>query len=471
MELLYLIQFTAIVLLGLFLYYFGLRELKWFDTSRVLLVFLIPLALVLPLIGSFYKLEVPSNTLVIGLQEIVVTSQNTFIESEVSAKGSFFSFLGQILLSIYIVGIIWQFFKLRQSYFKIIDIRKKSIFLGNEGGTSLYQWEGKVPFTFMNKIFLPIQQEIGDEDREMILKHESCHVSQKHWLDKFWIQLICSFLWFFPPVYWIRAALEEVHEMQADRVVIQSFSRKSYMQLLLRQAMGNDLVTLNFLSPFITLTLKKRIKMIANRTINPAYRLVFSSFCVLLMGAMSSLGLKSELTAMNSADLSAKNPVLSSILDTVPAPSQVAPPPEPRTPPAPQAPPVPEIRGVEANDIFQVVEQMPRFPGCEEVSEDMNERKACADRKMLEFIYENIRYPDLAREDSIQGHVVVTFVVSKEGAIKDPRIVRDIGGGCGEEVLRVMHLMIEMEEPWIPGRQRGRDVNVQLNLPVRFSLN
>lgn len=134
-------------------------------------------------------------------------------------------------------------------------------------------------------------------------------------------------------------------------------------------------------------------------------------------------------------------------------------------PPPPPPPPEPEVE-----EIFQVVEQMPRFPGCEDMSGTNEEKKACADQKMLEFIYRNIRYPAIARENGIEGQVVVTFVVDTDGRIQDPKVVRDIGGGCGAEALRVIKMMNDMPERWTPGRQRGRAVNVQFNLPVRFTL-
>jgi protein TonB len=65
---------------------------------------------------------------------------------------------------------------------------------------------------------------------------------------------------------------------------------------------------------------------------------------------------------------------------------------------------------------------------------------------------------------------VIQFVVEKDGKIADPRIVRDIGAGCGEEALRVVEMMNGMSERWTPGKQRGRPVRVQFTLPVRFRL-
>jgi protein TonB len=135
--------------------------------------------------------------------------------------------------------------------------------------------------------------------------------------------------------------------------------------------------------------------------------------------------------------------------------------------PAPPPPPPPKEPEIE--EIFKVVEEMPRFPGCE--NEATSEaRKACADKKMLEFIYKNIKYPAIARENGVEGTAVITFVVEKDGTIADARVVRDIGAQCGTESLRVVNLMNEQNIKWIPGKQRGRSVRVQFNLPVRFKL-
>ncbi len=135
-------------------------------------------------------------------------------------------------------------------------------------------------------------------------------------------------------------------------------------------------------------------------------------------------------------------------------------------PPPPPPPPPPEEEFVE---IFRIVEEMPRFPGCESIKEK-EIKKQCADKKMLEFIYKNIRYPGPARENGIEGTAVIQFVIDTKGKIRKAQIVRNIGGGCGEEALRVVNLMNKEAGDWIPGQQRGKKVNVQFMLPVKFKL-
>ncbi|WP_373548998.1 energy transducer TonB [Haliscomenobacter sp.] len=98
---------------------------------------------------------------------------------------------------------------------------------------------------------------------------------------------------------------------------------------------------------------------------------------------------------------------------------------------------------------FVFVEQMPAFRGV-----------------LQKYLAEQLEYPTIAKENGIQGIVVIQFVVNEEGKITNPFIAKDIGGGCGEEALRVVRSMPE----WLAGKQRGVPVKVQMNLPVKFKL-
>ena len=121
-------------------------------------------------------------------------------------------------------------------------------------------------------------------------------------------------------------------------------------------------------------------------------------------------------------------------------------------------------------EIFKVVEENPRFPGCEDLAESAKEKEKCAKELFLEFINLNLEYPEDARYQSIQGWVLVRFVVEKNGTLTDLELVRDIGNGCGEEALRLVDLMNVLDIRWIPGKQRGIPVRVQYNLPISFKL-
>ena len=102
--------------------------------------------------------------------------------------------------------------------------------------------------------------------------------------------------------------------------------------------------------------------------------------------------------------------------------------------------------------IFSIVEEMPSFPG--------------GDEALLKYLGKNIKYPAIAKDAGIQGTVYVTFVVDERGDVKDVKVLRSIGGGTDEEAIRV----VENMPRWKPGKQRGKAVKVQYNLPIRFTL-
>lgn len=108
---------------------------------------------------------------------------------------------------------------------------------------------------------------------------------------------------------------------------------------------------------------------------------------------------------------------------------------------------------------FIFVEQMPRFPGTSTIQE--------SDIKTLAFISRHIHYPPIAREQGIQGTVVVQFLIAPDGQLKNIRVVgKPPGGGLAEEAIRVVKKM----PSWIPGKQNGRNVAVQYILPIKFKL-
>jgi periplasmic protein TonB len=102
--------------------------------------------------------------------------------------------------------------------------------------------------------------------------------------------------------------------------------------------------------------------------------------------------------------------------------------------------------------IYTIIEQLPSFPGGEE--------------KMNEFIKSNLKYPDEAKSNRIQGTVYASFIITSSGKINNINILRGLGGGCDEETIRLIGSM----PPWEPGKQRGKPVSVKFTLPVKFKL-
>jgi len=88
------------------------------------------------------------------------------------------------------------------------------------------------------------------------------------------------------------------------------------------------------------------------------------------------------------------------------------------------------------------------------------------EEKLFEYLGKSISYPQMAKEAGVKGKVYVQFVVEKNGAITDIKIIRGIGSGCDEEAKKAVKNMPK----WEPGEQRGKPVRVRFVLPVNFSL-
>ena len=112
----------------------------------------------------------------------------------------------------------------------------------------------------------------------------------------------------------------------------------------------------------------------------------------------------------------------------------------------------PEPPKVEETKVFDVVEEMPQFPG--------------GQAALLEYLAKNIKYPVVAEENGVQGRVIVTFVVERDGSITDVRVVKSVDPSLDKEAARVVKSMPK----WQPGKQNGSAVRVKYTVPVTFRL-
>ena len=106
----------------------------------------------------------------------------------------------------------------------------------------------------------------------------------------------------------------------------------------------------------------------------------------------------------------------------------------------------------EDNDTYEVVEEMPKYPGGTEA--------------MMAFIGQHLQYPSVSIENRVQGRVVVQFVIEKDGTPTDFKVIRNVDPYLDKEAIRVLSLMPK----WTPGRQRGVPVKVRYTVPVTFRL-
>ncbi|MEL7124254.1 MAG: TonB family protein [Bacteroidota bacterium] len=116
---------------------------------------------------------------------------------------------------------------------------------------------------------------------------------------------------------------------------------------------------------------------------------------------------------------------------------------------------------------FRSPDQFPIFSkACLNQADDV-ERKKCSDNNLLLSVYRNIDYPAIARVNKVEGTVVIEFIIDRQGQVQNPKIVRDIGGGCGDEALRI----VKMYNQWAKaGEMEGKPVNTLYYLPIKFSL-
>ena len=116
--------------------------------------------------------------------------------------------------------------------------------------------------------------------------------------------------------------------------------------------------------------------------------------------------------------------------------------------PPPQPAPKPEV----ATKVFDVVEEMPSFPG--------------GQGALMQYLASNIKYPVVAQENGVQGRVIVSFVVERDGSISDVKVARSVDPSLDREAQRVVKSMPR----WSPGKQNGSTVRVKYTVPVVFRL-
>ena len=119
---------------------------------------------------------------------------------------------------------------------------------------------------------------------------------------------------------------------------------------------------------------------------------------------------------------------------------------------------------VEEIDVpFAVIEDVPVYPGCENVEKD--QLRTCFQDKINKHILKNFRYPEIAQEMGIQGRVYVNFVISKEGNITNIKM-----RGPDKNLEKEAHRIISLLPNITPGKQRGKPVNVPFSIPIVFKL-
>lgn len=422
----YLLEVSLCWLVSYGCYQLWLSQETFFRLNRFYLLVSLGLGLLLPLL-SFSTLQTTANgyTAYHTLNEVVIGVDSTIQNANIDwlwygyLAGVIF-FLGRFikdLASIYLLA-------------KRANIAKK----GNH-----YHVETAVshpPFSFFQWLFLSQQPELDAKDKQYIIEHELAHIQYWHSLDILFIELLTILFWFNPLLHGYKKALREVHEYEADYAVTKNISTREYGYLLVRQTVPD--CGLHITHNFNQSQLKKRIIMMTKKE---------SSKNALMKYLLAAPLLVAMMFVFSSFDAL---PTTSGLFDFT-------------------------VENVEPNlntismvdSVYREVDEMPRFAGCE-TEKDEKLREDCSMKKMLTYVYTNIKYPDVARKAGTEGVVVVRFIVDKTGQIINPKVVRDLGNGCGTEVLSMVNKMAATK--WIPGIHEGKNVNVIFNLPVRFKL-
>ena len=342
--------------------------------------------------------------------------------------------------------------------------RCRKVQIGNTNIHLLPKADG--PFSFFHWIFIHPSSHTEEEFNE-ILTHEQTHARQWHSIDVIISELVCIFCWCNPFAWLMKREIRTNLEYMADaRVLENGYDSKTYQYHLL--GLSHQKAAATIYNSFNVLPLKKRIKMMNKKRTKGIGRtkyLMFLPLAALLM-IISNIEVVArttkefakemmttpEVQGVSQTEL-ANGPELPDGMTGVATlqdkkgtqkTKEVAPPP----PPAP-------VKSATVNDsvVFEVVEEMPDFPGGQSA--------------LMEYLAKNIKYPATAHENGKQGRVIVMFVVKKDGSISDVKTVRGVDPYLDKEAERVIADMPN----WKHGKQRGQAVNVRFTVPVTFRLS
>lgn len=279
------------------------------------------------------------------------------------------------------------------------------------------------PFSFFGYIFIN-ENLFSQAEINEIISHEKVHVQQFHSIDILLAELLCIIQWFNPVVWFYKRSIKEIHEYLADAGVLEKgYEQTAYQKLIIGQisAIRSMELANNFSQSLIKRRLKmmKKIKSSQKTSLKYLFTIPAIVLGILIVSSFSYGTFKNEI------------PDLDVVNNTKVIPSHS-----------------------EDNDtIYKVVYKNPQFEGGQKGTQL--------------FLVKNIKYPEEARKKGVTGTVYVSFVVEKDGSVTNAEIIRGIGSGCDEEVLRVMKLMPK----WVPGEDEdGNKVRVAFALPVKFNL-
>ena len=373
--------------------------------NRVLLLTLVGVSLVLP----WVKLSIDSPT---AVGQGVVMLSEVFVSQNAAAEASFS--WRSLLHLLYILGSIAAFCGFIYADYKPRKLINTWPSVDGGAGVKIHVVAGnQSPFSYFHHIVISADDYNGNA-REL-LAHERAHIRLGHSYDVLLLNVLLLFQWWNPAVWLLKRELQQIHEFEADEAVLnEGVDARQYQLLLIRKSVGDQLFSMA--NNFNHHSLKRRIRMMTQKRTNRWQ--VAKVLAVLPVAALLALACaqKSERPAEEPAGAA-----------SVTAESDSA-------------------------QVFDVVEQMPEFPG--------------GSAELLDYLMENLKYPKDAEESKTEGRVIVTFVVDEEGRIVEPQVAKGVSPSLDAEALRVVQSMPQ----WTPGRQHGEAVRVRYTVPINFQL-
>jgi len=475
--LVYILQVIFFQLLFLLVYEFLLKKETFFTYNRWYLLFCAVISFLLPLmkIEAFSTL-VPAESIAVltnvWLPEVFIgnTTENIQYLPEVEISSATTTINWWFIT--YGVGAFGSLFLLFRKYlnlsrlfsFKTISDEKDFKIIEVPGST--------IACTFYKTVF--VGERLSEEEKQQILSHELVHVKQKHSLDLVFFEVLKIIVWFNPLIYIYQSRISTLHEFIADAAVVKTTEKRSYYEQLLNSAFNTR--NISFINQFFNhLLIKKRIVMLQKSKSKTIAKFKYLLILPLMLVMLTVVSCSEDTPEAVTNDMSISKQLAEikqaldegrklteternqfySIMEQVLKDKNFPPP-----------PPAPERRFAEGADVpFAVIEQVPVFPGCENLSSNDAQKKCMAD-KIQEFVNKNFN-SGLGKKLNLSGtnRIIVQFKIDKQGNIADVRS-RAPHPDLEVEAERVINSLPSMK----PGKQGGVEVGVMYSLPIVFQV-
>ncbi|WP_276348284.1 M56 family metallopeptidase [Daejeonella sp. JGW-45] len=447
----YLLQTNLYLLLFMGFYVLVLKNETFFKQNRLFLNTSVLLSFLIPFINSnwFRDLIVTQKV----REAAIMPSQMLYETAIVSDAGASSLSIADAIFWIYGAGLV----------FLLIRLLVRFAFLRS----NLRVEKGKA-FSFFNTL-------VVDKDMpgvDFIIHHERVHMRQWHSADIIFIELAAIVNWFNPVMYLYKKEIRHIHEFIADEEAATLMQSKSdYAALLFSNILGVDPLHLsnNFFNKSL---LKRRILMLhKNRSrSNGLWKYGFSAPLFMLMLIVSAATASSESNALSiDADRSLR-PIEN--IGSLTFPGMINKTGAGYVNEHNRALESNKLKPADQNDLQKQIAASTKYPAA--AIED--EEASPAQDKLPEFpggikawgeyLIKTLKYPAEAKKNNVQGRVIVSFTVDKDGSIQDVKVLRGIGSGADEEAIRV----VAQSPKWIPGTINGEPARVSYTMPINFGL-